>query len=222
MNKKLKPVPTLIPKDQKSTNSPPAAILETIKAPRKPPTTRVFQKDELHNFRQLDVISKFEDITEEKLKKLRNDFQVHKDSERIICYVLDSTAEIPAITFCIKIFKNLSVQLFYQNARMHLPGWFRDGKQGNGRLTSFSMIENFINFMKTKVEENTSILDELLSQRYQTRPTYSKEILRFAIHLRYTSLQAYNLLLEHVKLPSVSYLRSITSGELSCSKYCIL
>ena len=177
--------------------------------------TRVLQKNELQNFRQLDYISKFEDVTEEKLKKVRNNFQVYRDSKRIICYVLDTTAEIPVITYCIKILKNLSVELFYKNARMHQPGWFRDGKQGNGRLTSYSMIENFINYMKNKLEEDSSILDELLSQRYQTRPTYSNQVVRFAIHLRYTSLEAYNLLLEHLKLPSVFYIRSITSGELS-------
>ena len=47
LNKKMRPVPTIIPKDQKSSSSPPKAILETISPPRKPPKIRVFQEDEL-------------------------------------------------------------------------------------------------------------------------------------------------------------------------------
>lgn len=217
LNKKMRPVPTLIPKDQKSNSSPPKAILETISAPRKPPKMRVFQEDELSRFKKLDAISKFEDITEEKLKKVRKDLQVSMHDNHILCYILDCTADIPVVTFCIKIYKNLSVELHYKNALMHQPGWFRDGKQGNGRLTSFSMIENFLTYMKNKSEEQSDIQDEVFSLRYKSKPTYSRQLIRFALHLRHTSLQAYKLLLEEFKLPSISYLRSITSGKPSHS-----
>ena len=65
----------------------------------------------------------------------------------ILCYVLDCTADIPVmVTFCIKIYKNLSVELHYKNPSMHQPGWFRGGKQGNRRLTSYSMIEIFLTY----------------------------------------------------------------------------
>ena len=71
------------------------------------------------------------------------------------------TPDIPVVTLCIKIYKNLSVGLQYKNASMHHPGWFRDGKQGNGRLTSYSMIENFLTCMINKSEEQSNILDEV-------------------------------------------------------------
>ena len=79
----------VIPKDQESSSSPPKAILETISVPRKPPKIRVFQEDELSKFKKLDAISKFEDITEEKLKKVRKDLQVSMHDNHILCYVLD-------------------------------------------------------------------------------------------------------------------------------------
>ena len=71
------------------------------------------------------------------------------------------TADIPVVTLCIKIYKKLSVGLQNKNALMHHPGWFCDGKQGNGRLTSYNMIENFVTYMINKSEEQSNILDEV-------------------------------------------------------------
>ena len=62
-----KPVPTIIPETQKTVNLPPAAVLETIKTPRKPPAERIFRKDEIDRFQSADKITSLEDINEKKL-----------------------------------------------------------------------------------------------------------------------------------------------------------
>ena len=149
--------------------------MEQIRSPRKPPTPRVLQKDQLSTFKLKDGISKFEDVSVEKLKKIRDDFDVCKNNERILFYLLDFSANIPVVTYCIKISKKLTVELYYKNCLMPQPGWFRDGKQGNARLTSYSMIDNLLNYMKIKVEEQSNILDEIISNRYLGKPTYSKK-----------------------------------------------
>ena len=83
----MKPVPTIIPEDQKSISLPPTAVMETIRTPRKPPTPRVLQKDQLSMFKLIDGISKFEDVSVEKLKKIRDGFDVCKDDKRILFFI---------------------------------------------------------------------------------------------------------------------------------------
>ena len=43
---------------------------------------------------------------------------------------------------------------------------------------------------------------------------YSAEIARYALLLRYTSIQLYRKLLEHFTLPSLSLLHKISSGTI--------
>ena len=47
---------------------------------------------------------------------------------------------------------------------------------------------------------------------------YSANMIRYALLLRYTSLQTYKLLQEEFKLPSVSLLRRITAGKIDAVK----
>ena len=43
----MKPIPSIIiPESQKTVNLPSAAVLDTLKTPRKPPKVRVFHEDE--------------------------------------------------------------------------------------------------------------------------------------------------------------------------------
>ena len=46
------------------------------------------------------------------------------------------------------------------------------------------------------------------------RPSYSSNIVRYALTMRYISLPAYRLLLEEFKLPSVSFWKKLTSGKI--------
>ena len=107
--------------------------------------------------------------------------------------------------------QSLCVNLFYKGTSMPLPVLFRKGR--NTHLTSWSMMPNLIVYMKQKTEEDKSLLDELESLKFKKRPHYSSHIVRYALELRYTSLQAYKILLREFKLPSVSFLRSLASGE---------
>ena len=50
------------------------------------------------------------------------------------------------------------------------------------------------------------------------RPPYSSAMIRFALHLRYTLLQSYKLLLEKFPLPSISTLHRIQAGGVDSLK----
>ena len=50
------------------------------------------------------------------------------------------------------------------------------------------------------------------------RPPYSSSMIRFALHLRYTSLQSYKLLLEKFPLQSISTLHRIQAGSVDSLK----
>ena len=123
-----------------------------------------------------------------------------------------NTYSIPVVTYCIKVDKELRVKLFYKGSPLPLPAWFTKGR--NAKLTSKSMLQNFIPYIKEEVEKHGSVLEEVHMVKYQTRPMYSANLLRYALSLRYSSLCTYKLLLEEFKLPSISFLRKITSGKI--------
>lgn len=207
----LKPVPTIIPKSQETVNLPPTAVFETIKTPRKPAKERIFRDDELQAFKAKDEIKSINDITDKKVRGLGQDFQINRQQDHVTIYCLENNSDaLPQITFCVKIQHTLSVKLFHKGLGFSL--WFRKGR--NTRLTSWSMVPNFIVHMRQKVKESKSLLDELEDLKFKGRPQYSSHMIRYALELRYTSLQAYNILLRELNLPSVSFLRSLTSGEL--------
>ena len=71
-------------------------------------------------------------------------------------------------------------------------------------------------FLKNNVKNDSyEILEELQKRRYykpKGRPPYSAAIIRYALLLRYTSLQAYKLLLQRFQLPSISLLNKLQAG----------
>ena len=75
-------------------------------------------------------------------------------------------------------------------------------------LQNFSMLENFPTYIKNVAEEDPfSISNELQKrQHYKPKgcPPFSADLIRYALRLRYTSRQAYKLLLEKFPLPSFS------------------
>jgi hypothetical protein len=109
------------------------------------------------------------------------------------------------------------LKLFYKGVPIPLPPWFVTGR--NARLTSWSMIPNFVSYMKETTKETKSVLCELNYNKFKKRPSYSAEMIRYALELRYTSLQAYKILLRELSLPSVSYLRKLASGEYNLMVY---
>ena len=83
------------------------------------------------------------------------------------------------------------------------------------------MLENFASYIRNKGIEYNIILKELTNiQHYQPqgRPPYSSMMIRFALLLRYSSLQTYKLLLKQLPLPSLTLLKRLTTGVVDAVK----
>ena len=121
-----------------------------------------------------------------------------------------------------KVDQSLHVQLQFNGHPVPLPAWFTKGR--NATLTRFSQLNNFPNAIRVVSEEtecSRSLLNEMLDiSNYQAkgRPPYSSAMIRFALYLRYTSLQSYKLLLEKFPLPSISTLHRIQAGGVDSLK----
>ena len=80
------------------------------------------------------------------------------------------------------------------------------------------MLENFPSHIETMVCQNKTVFDELKEVRFKMSPVYAPDIIRFALMLRYTSVQSYKLLLDEFRLPSLSLLRKIVTGDIDAAK----
>ena len=76
------------------------------------------------------------------------------------------------------------------------------------------MFENFPRHIRGESERLGGVFDELREIRFKKGPIYSANLIRYALMLRYSSLQAYRVLLEEFNLPSLSLLRKITKGKI--------
>ena len=78
------------------------------------------------------------------------------------------------------------------------------------------MLHNLPSYIRNIAgERDDSLLNEMKNRLFykpKGRPPYSAQMIRFALHLRYTSFQAYKLFLEKFPLPSVSSLHKIQGG----------
>ena len=212
----INPVPTIYPAALAETLS----VLPSVPPPvRKPPKKRVYQPDELDAFRQKDKISSLNDISQSDV--LRG-YEKKAGEGYVLFYniVFDENTNFPNILESIKIDLDLHVQLQYNGNPLPLPRWFTHGH--NAKLTKLSMLENFPSYMRESVSDSHySFIDELNQRKlYQPRgrPPYSAELIRFALHLRYTSLQAYKLLLKQFPMPSISLLNKIQQGGVNAMK----
>ena len=211
---KANPIPT---KHTSSALKQPSS-LKTPAAPRKPPTQRIFQQDELENFSKEDSIENFNDLSE---KHAPPGNQFHKTEQFVVYYNLsfNSVSGFPEVLEAIKINLDLHVELQYRSNPVPLPSWFTMGR--NAKLTKLSMLQNFPAYLRNVGNKSQDVIEELQQrQHYQTkgRPPYSCEMIRFALLLRYTSAQAYKILLGKLPLPSMSLLRKLKSGNLDVIK----
>lgn len=211
--KSLKPHPTILPISQIDINiSEAERSSANSKTPRKPPNVRNFQVDELKQFKEMDAVRSLDDIDQDCVKSIGEEYSFMKKEGYVVIYKLEtSSSVVPEITYSIRVSEGLCVQLFYKNAPVPLPTWFWKGR--NARLTSKAMILNLISYLKQKSEEHHSILEEINRLKFQKSPCYSYNLILYALELRYTSVQAYKLLREEIRLPSLSFLRNLTSGK---------
>ena len=184
---------------------------------RKPPRKRLFQEDELPKYAEIDPV--IHNLTE--LERHRQEgFTARLTDDCLVFYriVFDEKTQFPKILESIKVDKQLHVQLQYNGDPVPLPTWFVDHNHGNVKLTRGTMLTNIVVHMRNLTSEtHYSLLDELNERRNlkpKGRTPYSASMLRFALHLRYTSAQAYRLLLEKFPLPSFSLLNKLQKGAL--------
>ena len=136
-----------------------------------------------------------------------------KKEDHVLFYKLEfNDATVSEVTACVRINQDLRVKLFFKGLSLPLPQWFRQGR--DTRLSSKSMLQNFVSYIKIKSESAGTVADELQQVKLMKRPSYSSNTVRYPLMMRYTSLPAYRLLVEEFKLPSVSFLKKLTSGKI--------
>ena len=113
----------------------------------------------------------------------------------------------------------MHVQLQLSSKPVPLPSWFITDR--NGTLTRYSMLENFPSYLAGYSESENKIITEMNKiQHYSTKgcPLYFSDMIRFSLMLRYTSAQAYTLMMETLPLPAMSTLRKLQKGSVDALK----
>ena len=164
----------------------------------------------MDSFRERDTITSLADLNE---TTAPDGFQFKKSNDHALFYnlVFDKETKFPKILESIKVDSDLHVQLQYNGIPVPLPQWFVQGH--NARLKKVSMLENLPAYIRNVVFDNyNELLDEINKRQFikpKGRPPYSVEMIRYGLHLRHVSLQAYKQLLEKFSLPSISLLNKI-------------
>lgn len=104
-------------------------------------------------------------------------------------------------------------QLFSNFYPLSLQEWFCKGSDSHLKRTT--SLETFLSPIRN-FKENKIIPTDILDEFYQIRikkpiekPKYSINLLRYALVLRYTSMQVYNILLEQLSVPYLTLLRKL-------------
>ena len=195
------------------------STIPTPEVPRKAPKLRVYQEDQMKKFLENDVISCFEDIDEQHSPR---GYQFMKRDDCVIYYklVFDEITSFPKVFASIRIDTYFHVQLQCNGNPLPLPLWFIQGT--NAKLRRFSALDNFPKeFENAAANDPYQLIDELEKRRNYNpkgRPPYSNALIRYALLLRYTSLQAYKLLLEKFPMPSISLLNKLKAGGVDAMK----
>ena len=213
---KLNPMPTMLTDEMKAM---PQSVQPTPAAPpRKPPAKRTYQEDVINAFLSQDIIGDFSELNS---THALPGFQCTNSDNSLVFFNQTYVDGFPVIFESIKVDQSLHVQLQFNGHPVPLPAWFTKGR--NATLTRFSQLNNFPNAIRVVSEEtecSRSLLNEMLDiSNYQAkgRPPYSSAMIRFALHLRYTSLQSYKLL-EKFPLPSISTLHRLQTGGVDSLK----
>ena len=202
---------------QKLYDAKPSLCPTSITTRKKPTDRNPPLPDEMKAFVERDRISDFTGLIK---CTAPVGFSYEKFDDYVLYYkiVFGSKDEAP-YTDSIKVDRNLHVKLHHKNSAVPLPSWFRDA---GCKMTRLSMLENFAAYIGNIANTiPTKILDEMKEKVYYNvkgRGNYSFEVIRFALMQRYTSRQAYSLLLNEFPLPSISYLRQLSAGGVDAIK----
>ena len=142
LKKYLQPYPTI--HTGKALRRP--STLQAEAVPRKAPKIRVFQKDELKDFKSQDLIGNFADLSE---CNAPAGYKCHKDENCIIFYnvAINEKSGFPQVQEAIKIDKDLHVKLQFCSNSVPLPQWFVKGR--TAQSSSFSMLDNFPPYLQS-------------------------------------------------------------------------
>ena len=160
------------------------------------------ENDAIFSFKENDTIFSFEELNE---KHSPPGFQFRKTDDCVLYYNLqfDEKTSFPKVLGCIRVDKKLHVQLQFSGNPLPLPYWFVRGT--NAKLSRFGMLINLAPYIRNFSEQNPySLIEELENRRnYKPKghPPFSSEMIRYALLLRYTSLQSYKLIPEKFPLP---------------------
>ena len=209
----MKPVPTIFDPSTHASSST-SALKVPIRIPRKSPKKRNVFADEYLEFVNNDKIMKFESIDETLAPP---GYTITKYEDNIVFYKIEhNELSIPQFAECIRNDDKLHVKLYYKCFVVPLRKWFRHGHDCH--LSRKSMLENFPSHIQTVVCQNKTVFDELKKVRFNMSPVYAPDIIRFGLMLRYTSVQSYKFLLDEVRLPSLSLLQKIVTGDIDTAK----
>ena len=185
--------------DSKSTLS----LLRTPTILRKSPRKQKIRVDELVLFQAADKIASIDSISEQNSPE---NFTLQRFDNSVQLFNLKYNEEtgIPSVHKCISIYRNLHVCLSYYGLVIPLSEWFRYGL--NCTLTKFSMLENFVSYLRNKgkyYNKTLKKMEEIQHYKPQGHPKYPSMMIRFSFLLQYSSCQTYKLLLEQLLLPSL-------------------
>ena len=187
-----------------------------ISVPRKSPTKRVYQQDQFKLFEEQDKIKSFDDI-DSTLTPPGYTFQKYDD---VVFYHLETNVlNVPEVTDCVRVDRDLHVKLFYKGSPLPLPQWFRHGR--DCRLTRKSMMQNLPIYIKSEGEQTFSILKELKEFKFKKKRIFTAKVIRYSLLLCYTSLHTCRLLMKEFPFPFLPLLKKITEGQfdaLKCAK----
>ena len=80
------------------------------------------------------------------------------------------------------------------------------------------MLGNFPAYLLSQTENFVSIFLEFRGRKFEKRPVYSASVIRFALLLRYTSIQSYRILQKDFPLLSIRLLKKLRSGAIDAVK----
>ena len=115
LNWKLSPIPSI--HSDKALKRP--STLQTPSVPRKAPNLRVFQENDLALLNKTDLITSFDDLTENRSPP---GYTYHKSNDIVLYYkIVFQTNGFPIVERAIKIGIILNVQLQFKGISVSLP-----------------------------------------------------------------------------------------------------
>ena len=132
-----------------------------FKTPRKAPTERILQNNQLIDLKNKDTIIYFKDIVSKFQKNPEKWLTFDRKEKFLLIHTLEPNEDnnVPQVTYCIREEDTLHVRLFYKKIPIALPNGFCKGR--NTILISCNMLERLINHIKLGSERRDSMLSEL-------------------------------------------------------------